>query len=78
MDTVIEQFQVDYYENGTNAVVGSRWLQELLKERDKLKHEVLEEKNKNRRLEDKVSRLEARVLELTIKDKNIYILDTLA
>ena len=78
MKTNLEQFQVDYYENGVNAVVGSEWLQQVLKERDKLRRDILDEKHKVKLLEEKVSRLESKVMTFELNDKNIYILDTLA
>lgn len=78
MKITLDQFKQDFVTGLDSVVVGAQWLQDLLKERDKLEREVNELKKSNSSLLFSNSRLKNQVLELQSKDKNIYILDTLA
>ena len=78
MRITLDQFQTDFVTGLDSVVVGAQWLQEVLKERNKFYREIEELKKVNSGSMLKVSKLQARVLELEAKDKNIYILDTLA
>lgn len=78
MKITLDQFQQDFVTGLDSVVVGAQWLQDLLRERDKLEREVNELKKSNSGLLLSNSRLKNQVLELQSKDKNIYILDTLA
>ena len=40
MKTTLEQFQIDLQLEAHNAVVGAKWLQDLMRERTKLQNEV--------------------------------------
>ena len=78
MRITLDQFQTDYVTGLDSVVVGAQWLQDLLRERNRLmiiNKELIDARdglrNQNSRYRDKIAELEA-------KDKNIYILDTLA
>ena len=74
MRITLDQFQTDYVTGLDSVVVGAQWLQDLLRERDKLRNEV----KKIKKYEERIITLTDRVLELELKNNNIYILDTLA
>ena len=78
MKTTSEQYQVDLQLETHNAVVGAQWLQDLMRERDKLQREVFALQKTNGSLIEENSRLKNKILCLELSDKNIYILDTLA
>ena len=78
MRITLDQFQTDFVTGLDSVVVGAQWLQDVLKERDKLKRQANENQYKIKKYEERIITLSDRVLELELKDKNIYILDTLA
>ena len=78
MRITLEQFQTDFVNGLDSVVVGAVWLQELLKERDRLEREVSKLQKDNHCLLLNNSRLNNRILEFELANKNIYILDTLA
>ena len=78
MRITLEQFQSDFVNGLDSVVVGAVWLQDLLRERDKLKRENSYMRKINETLVHRNNSLKDKVLELELADKNIYILDTLA
>ena len=78
MRITLEQFQADFVNGLDSVVVGAVWLQDLLKENDKLKRENSDIKKINETLVHRNNRLKDKIQELELADKNIYILDTLA
>jgi FtsZ-binding cell division protein ZapB len=78
MKITLDQFQQDFVTGLDSVVVGAQWLQDLLKERDKLEREVNELKKTNEALRRKADRWKDEANRLQLQDKNIYILDTLA
>ena len=78
MRITLEQFQTDFVNGLDSVVVGAVWLQDLLRERDKLKRENSYMRKINETLVHRNNSLKDKVLELELADKNIYILDTLA
>lgn len=77
MKITLDQFQQDFVTGLDSVVVGAQWLQDLLKERDKLEREVNELKKTNEALRKQVERWINEANRLQLQDKNIYILDTL-
>ena len=78
MRITLEQFQTDYHTGLDSVVVGAQWLQDLIRERDKLQREVFALQKTNGGLIEENSRIKNKILCLEFSDKNIYILDTLA
>lgn len=78
MKITLDQFQQDFVTALDSVVVGAQWLQDLLRERDKLEREVNELKKTNEALSRKADKWKDEAHRLQIQDKNIYILDTLA
>ena len=78
MKITLDQFQQDFVTGLDSVVVGAQWLQDLLKERDKLEREVNEIKKTNEALSRKADRWKDEAQRLQLQDKNIYILDTFA
>ena len=78
MKITLDQFQQDFVTGLDSVVVGAQWLQDLLRERDKLEREVNELKKTNEALSRKADRWKDEANRLQLQDKNIYILDTLA
>ena len=78
MKITLDQFQTDFVTGLDSVVVGAQWLQDLIRERDKLQREVFALQKTNGGLIEENSRLKNKILCLELSDKNIYILDTLA
>lgn len=78
MKITLEQFQTDYHTGLDSVVVGAQWLQDLMRERDKLQREVFSLQKFNGKAMQEIERLKNKISLLELSDKNIYILDTLA
>lgn len=78
MKITLEQFQTDYHTGLDSVTVGAQWLQNLMIERDKLQREVFALQKFNGNVMEEVERLKNKIFLLELKEKNIYILDTLA
>lgn len=78
MKITLEQFQTDFVTGLDSVTVGAQWLQDLMRERDKLQREVFALQKTNGALIEENARLKNKILCFELSDKNIYILDTLA
>lgn len=78
MKITLEQFQTDFVTGLDSVVVGAQWLQDLMRERDKLQREVFALQKTNGALIEENARLKNKILCFEFVDNKIYILDTLA
>jgi hypothetical protein len=78
MKITLEQFQTDFVTGLDSVVVGAQWLQDLMRERDKLQREMFALQKTNGGLIEENARLKNKILCFELSDNKIYILDTLA